>query len=163
MKQAIWVWSFRQNIFPGCYREKTSKIGRAVDIVVTMTFITLASRHFQQGFSEYCLWKLPRNFTAPLLHSGHIITSAHRPLLGTQHTSSWQASTSFRHLSPSPPMCQCVASMCTARYVTVSRVELLTINWQSCTITISWLKAATTAFTFKTLLRYYAKRALTPQ
>ena len=27
----------------------------------------------------------------------------------------------------------------------------------------SWLKAATTAFTFKTLLRHYAKRALTPQ
>ena len=26
----------------------------------------------------------------------------------------------------------------------------------------SWVKAATTAFTFKTLLRHYAKRALTP-
>ena len=26
----------------------------------------------------------------------------------------------------------------------------------------SWLKAATTAFTFKTLLRHYAKQALTP-
>ena len=33
MKQAIIVWSFRQNIFLGCYPEKTSKIGRAVDIV----------------------------------------------------------------------------------------------------------------------------------
>ena len=33
MKQAILVWSLRQNIFLGCYREKTSKIGRAVDIV----------------------------------------------------------------------------------------------------------------------------------
>ena len=27
----------------------------------------------------------------------------------------------------------------------------------------SWLKAATTASTFKTLLRHYAKRTLTPQ
>ena len=27
----------------------------------------------------------------------------------------------------------------------------------------SWLKAATTAFTFKTLLRHYVKRALTPR
>ena len=27
----------------------------------------------------------------------------------------------------------------------------------------SWLKGATTAFTFKTLLRHYAKRALTPR
>ena len=44
------------------------------------------------------------------------------------------------------------------------------INRWSCTITekapsraFSWLKAATTAFTFKTLLRHYAKRALTPR
>ena len=29
--------------------------------------------------------------------------------------------------------------------------------------TRAWLKAATTAFTFKTLLRHYAKRALTPR
>ena len=27
----------------------------------------------------------------------------------------------------------------------------------------SWLKAATTAFSFKTLLRHYAKQALTPR
>ena len=27
----------------------------------------------------------------------------------------------------------------------------------------SWLKVATTAFTFKTLLRHYAKQALTPR
>ena len=47
---------------------------------------------------------------------------------------------------------------------------LQTINWRSCTITekgptraFSWLKAATIAFTFKTLLRHYAKRALTPR
>ena len=41
-------------------------------------------------------------------------------------------------------------------------VELLTNNWWSCTITeaptraFSWLKAPTTTFTFKTLLRHYA-------
>ena len=29
--------------------------------------------------------------------------------------------------------------------------------------TISWLKAPTSAFTFKTLLRHYAKQALTPR
>ena len=28
---------------------------------------------------------------------------------------------------------------------------------------LSWLKAATTAVTFKTLLRHYAKQALTPR
>ena len=28
---------------------------------------------------------------------------------------------------------------------------------------LSWLKVVTTAFTFKTLLRHYAKRALTPR
>ena len=39
MKQAILVWLFRQNIFLGCYPEKTSKIGRAVDIVCQLLAI----------------------------------------------------------------------------------------------------------------------------
>ena len=30
-------------------------------------------------------------------------------------------------------------------------------------VAFSWLKAPTSAFTFKTLLRHYAKRALTPR
>ena len=34
---------------------------------------------------------------------------------------------------------------------------------EKATRAFSWLKAATTAFTFKTLLRHYAKRALTPR
>ena len=48
-------------------------------------------------------------------------------------------------------------------------VVLYTIN-RKCIITekaptraFSWLKAPTSAFTFKTLLRNYAKRALTPR
>ena len=52
----------------------------------------------------------------------------------------------------------------------MSGVVLQTINPRSCTISeeaptraFSWLKAATTAFTFKTLLRHYARRALTPR
>ena len=50
-----------------------------------------------------------------------------------------------------------------------SELVLKTINRLSCTITekdptraFSWLKVATTAFTFKNLLRHYAKQALTP-
>ena len=31
------------------------------------------------------------------------------------------------------------------------------------TMTFSWLKAPTSAFTFKTILRHYATQALTPQ
>ena len=42
----------------------------------------------------------------------------------------------------------------------VERLELLTINRQSCTITE---KAPTSAFIFKTLLRHYAKQVLTPR
>ena len=49
-----------------------------------------------------------------------------------------------------------------------STLELQTINRRSCTTTekahtraFSWLKAPTSAFTFKTLLKHYAKRALT--
>ena len=38
-----------------------------------------------------------------------------------------------------------------------------TITEKASTRAFSWLKVATTAFTFKTLLRHYAKRALTPQ
>ena len=37
-----------------------------------------------------------------------------------------------------------------------------TITEKAPTRAFSWLKAATTAFTFKTLLRHYAKWALTP-
>ena len=37
-----------------------------------------------------------------------------------------------------------------------------TITEKAPTRAFSWLKAATSAFTFKTLLRHYAKRALTP-
>ena len=55
-------------------------------------------------------------------------------------------------------------------YTQLFQLVLQTINWRSCTITekaptraFSWLKAATTAFTFRTLLRHYAKWALTPR
>ena len=34
---------------------------------------------------------------------------------------------------------------------------------KAATRAFSWLKAATTSFTFKTLSRHYAKRALTPR
>ena len=38
-----------------------------------------------------------------------------------------------------------------------------TITEKASTRAFSWLKAPTSAFTFKTLLRHYAKQALTPQ
>ena len=41
--------------------------------------------------------------------------------------------------------------------------EDCTITEKAPTRAFSWLKAATTAFTFKTLLRHYAKRTLTPR
>ena len=40
---------------------------------------------------------------------------------------------------------------------------MFVITEKALTRTFSWLKAATTAFTFKTLLRHYAKQALTPR
>ena len=65
----------------------------------------------------------------------------------------------------------------TVYVVTMSQVLLITSaanrstgSTTGCTITekaptraFSWLKAATTAFTFKTLLRHYAKQVLTPR
>ena len=41
--------------------------------------------------------------------------------------------------------------------------KVFTITEKAPTRAFSWLKASTTAFTFKTLLRHYAKRALTPR
>ena len=44
-----------------------------------------------------------------------------------------------------------------------SSIRRFVITEKAPTRAFSWLKAATTAFTFKTLLRHYAKQALTPQ
>ena len=44
-----------------------------------------------------------------------------------------------------------------------SSIRRFVIPEKAPTRAFSWLKAATTAFTFKTLLRHYAKRALTPR
>ena len=41
--------------------------------------------------------------------------------------------------------------------------EDFTITEKAPTRAFSWLKVATTAFTFKTLLRHFAKQTLTPQ
>ena len=42
-------------------------------------------------------------------------------------------------------------------------IQRFVITEKAPTRAFSWLKAATIAFTFKTLLRHYAKRALTPR
>ena len=42
-------------------------------------------------------------------------------------------------------------------------IRSFVITEKAPTRAFSWLKAATTAFTFKTLLKHYAKRALTPR
>ena len=44
-----------------------------------------------------------------------------------------------------------------------SSIRRFVITEKAPTGAFSWLKAAATAFTFKTLLRHYAKRALTPR
>ena len=44
-----------------------------------------------------------------------------------------------------------------------SCIRRFVITEKAPTRAFSWLKAATTAFTFKTLLRHYAKQALTPR
>ena len=44
-----------------------------------------------------------------------------------------------------------------------SSIRRFVITEKAPTRAFSWLKAATTAFTFKTLLRHYAEQALTPR
>ena len=52
--------------------------------------------------------------------------------------------------------------MCVQIISAINRHLSCTITEKAPTRTFSWLKAPTSAFTFKTLLRHYAKRALTP-
>ena len=51
----------------------------------------------------------------------------------------------------------------TATSASKSSIRRFLITEKAPTRAFSWLKAATTAFTFKTLLRHFAKRALTPR
>ena len=53
-----------------------------------------------------------------------------------------------------------LGALCTA---SKSCIRRFVITEKAPTRAFSWLKAATTAFSFKTLLRHYANRALTPQ
>ena len=57
-----------------------------------------------------------------------------------------------------PPELVCV---CTS--ASKSSIRRFVITEKAPNRAFSWLKAATTAFTFKTLLRHYAKQALTPR
>ena len=57
------------------------------------------------------------------------------------------------------PPCFCVC--CSAEKLSIGSTTGFTITEKTPTRAFSWLKAPTSAFTFKTLLRHYAKRALT--
>ena len=64
----------------------------------------------------------------------------------------------------SRPFCSCYPSpLAVFRTMFKCRSAVATSASKSCIRRFSWLKAATTAFTFKTLLRHYAKRALIPR
>ena len=53
--------------------------------------------------------------------------------------------------------------MCIENSASKSSIRRFVITEKAPTRAFSWLKAAATAFTFKTLLRHYAKQALTPR
>ena len=63
-------------------------------------------------------------------------------------------------LQPHPQLTAAAAINGSASKSSIQRFE---ITEKAPTRAFSWLKTATTAFTFKTLLRHYAKRALTPR
>ena len=58
-------------------------------------------------------------------------------------------------LTPATIMCGLLTS------ASKSSIRMFVITEKAPTRAFSWLKAATTAFTLKTLLRHYAKRTLT--
>ena len=59
--------------------------------------------------------------------------------------------------------CPVTRRHCQETSASKSFIRRFVITEKAPTRAFSWLKAATTAFTFKTLLRYYAKQALTPR
>ena len=59
--------------------------------------------------------------------------------------------------------CQHFAQETVPTSASKSSIQRFVITEKAPTRAFSWLKAATTAFTFKTLLRHYAKRVLTPR
>ena len=61
------------------------------------------------------------------------------------------------------PVAVAVVRLTFPPYPLKSSIRRFVITGKAPTRAFSWLKAATTAFTFKTLLRHYAKRALTPR
>ena len=72
---------------------------------------------------------------------------------------------SFLTLTQLPPfqvIIRCPSPKLVGNSASKSCLRRFVITEKAPTRAFSWLKAATTAFTFKTLLRHYAKRALTP-
>ena len=66
----------------------------------------------------------------------------------------------YRHLCPL--LAGLGLAVCLQASASKSSIRRFVITEKAPTRPFSWLKAATTAFTFKTLLRHYAKQALTP-
>ena len=59
-------------------------------------------------------------------------------------------------------ICECCGLQLLPVSTSTSKSSIRRFTEKTPTRAFSWFKAATTAFTFKTLLRHYAKRALTP-
>ena len=59
--------------------------------------------------------------------------------------------------------CHCAAELEVVTSASKKSIRGFVITEKAPTRAFSWLKAATTAFTFKTILRHYAKQALTPR
>ena len=68
-----------------------------------------------------------------------------------------------RHNSDKIPAAVRCAPCWTPASASKSSIQRFVILEKAPTRAFSWLKAATTAFTFETLLRHYAKWALTPR
>ena len=82
---------------------------------------------------------------------------------GPGHTRQWRDTTTGGTMSGFQPTEHQHVRYRVHTSASKSSFRRFVITEKAPTRAFSWLKAATTAFTFKTLLRHYAKRALTPQ
>ena len=85
------------------------------------------------------------------------LTGGHRPGVTRRHKMSRGVTTVLGPVTDDWAMCWVNDS------ASKSSIRRFVIAEKAPTRAFSWLKAATTAFTFKTLLRHYAKRMLTPR
>ena len=108
-------------------------------------------------------WTFSLDFTSGYYFM--VITACQRKLWASQ----WSSIDLLNFTPAAPPITQSSSVFCSPQSQLLPQIDpsvpqlVFTITEKAPIMAFSWLKTPTSAFTFKTLLRHYAKRALTPR